>query len=77
MRRIVYSTDRKRVVALAREAGYSDYQIMKQLLAGEAGVTHRKRVLLEWADALGAKPSEILRAAARSGLIPNDRMPKG
>jgi hypothetical protein len=76
MSRLVYSTDRKKIVALAREAGRSDRDIIRQLLRGEYGVVHRKRVLLEWADALGMQPSEILREALQAGLIPNDRPPK-
>lgn len=76
MNRLVYSTDRRRIVALAREAGFSDRDILRQLLRGERGVEHRKKVLLEWAHALGMEPTEILREAMRAGLIPNDRPPK-
>lgn len=74
--RLVYSTDRGKIIALLREASFSDREIMQRLLSGEGGVTHRKRILLDWADALQMGPSEILREAARYGLIPNDRMPK-
>ena len=75
MSRPVYSTDRKRIVRLAREAGFSDRDILKQLLRGEYGVSHRKKVLLEWAEALGMEVSEILHEAMLAGLIPNDRPP--
>ena len=74
--RLVYSTDRKKIVALLREAGFADGDIIRRLLSGEYGTTHRKKVLLDWADALGMKPTEILREALRMGLIPNDQMPK-
>lgn len=60
---------------LAREKGLSDRDIIRQLLRGEYGVVHRKRVLLEWADALGMDVNEILREAVQAGLIPNDRPP--
>ena len=73
---LVYSTDRKKIIALLREEGFSDREIMRRLLSGEAGVTHRKKVLLDWAAALGLEPSEVLREATQFGLIPNDRMPK-
>ena len=72
---LVYSSDRKRIVALARAAGKSDEEIMKAILRGEYGVRHRKRLLLDWAVALGKEPSGILREAVRYGLLPNDRMP--
>ena len=74
--RLVYSTDRKKIVALLREAGFADGDIIRRLLSGEYATTHRKKVLLDWADALGMKPTEILREALRMGLIPNDQMPK-
>jgi len=72
---LVCSSDRKRIVALARAAGKSDEEIMKAILRGEYGVKHRKQLLLDWADALGKGPNEILREAVRFGLLPDDRMP--
>jgi len=48
-----YSSDRKKLVLLAREAGFSDREIMQKLLWGIAGATERKKTLLDWADAIG------------------------
>lgn len=75
MSRTVYSSDKKRLVRLARENGRSDCEIMKVLLRGEYGVLHRKKILLDWAGAFGMQPNEILRAAVECGLLRNDRMP--
>ncbi len=72
---LVYSTDANKIILLARAAGFSDLDIMRKLLENVYGVNQRKRLLLQWANDLGKEPSEILREAARHGLIPNDRMP--
>jgi hypothetical protein len=71
-----YSSDRKKLVLLAREAGFSDREIMQQLLRGIAGITERKKTLLDWADALEMEPNEVLREATRYALIPNPQLPK-
>ncbi len=49
---------------------------MQKLLWGIAGATERKKTLLDWADALGMEPNEVLREAAGYALIPNPQMPK-
>jgi hypothetical protein len=72
---LVYSSDLKSIVRLAREAGRSDLDIMKAILRGEFGTTHRKQLLLSWAPAFGREPKDILREAALHGLIPNAAMP--
>lgn len=76
MSSLKYSSDRKKLVLLAREAGFSDREIMQHLLRGIAGITERKKTLLDWADALGMEPNEVLREAAGYALIPNPQMPK-
>ena len=76
MSSLSYSSDRKKLVLLAREAGFSDREIMQQLLRGIAGITERKKTLLDWADALEMEPNEVLREAAEYALIPNPQMPK-
>ena len=76
MSSLKYSSDRKKLVLLAREAGFSDREIMRKLLWGIAGATERKKTLLDWADALGMEPNEVLREAAGYALIPNPQMPK-
>ncbi|PYU24118.1 MAG: hypothetical protein DMG30_09570 [Acidobacteria bacterium] len=73
--RLVYSDDRKFIVSALREKGLSTCDILRRLLEGEYGIVHRKELLLEWADALGMEPTEILREAVRCGLLPNARMP--
>jgi hypothetical protein len=72
---LVYSTDAGKIVRLAKEAGFSDLEIMKRLLAAVYGTNARKRILISWAERLGKTAKEILLDAAQHGLIPNDRMP--
>ena len=76
MARLVYSTVKKKLVELAREGGHSDCEILRRLLRGEYGVIHRKRLLLDWADAIGMEPSEILHKGVACGLLLNARMPQ-
>lgn len=76
MTRLVYSSDKKRLVELCRELNYSDCEIMRIILRGEYGVIHRKWILLDWAAALEMDASEVLREAVRCGLLANDRMPR-
>ena len=73
--RLVYSTDPKKIVAILREAGLSTCEILRRLVTGVYGTTQQKKLLLEWADAMGMQPSEILREAVHCGLLPNARMP--
>jgi len=73
--RLVYSTDPKKIVSLMRENGHSTCEILRLLITGEGGVKQQKKLLLEWADALGMEPTEILREAVRCGLLRNARMP--
>lgn len=75
MRRPIYSTDKRRIVMMAREEGLSDCEILRQLLRGEYGIFHRKQILLDWAGALEMEASEVLRTAVECGLLANDRMP--
>jgi hypothetical protein len=73
--RTVYSTDPKKIVAVLRESGLSTCEILRRLITGVYGTTEQKKLLLEWANALGMQPSEILREAVRCGLLQNARMP--
>jgi hypothetical protein len=73
--RLTYSTDRKKIVILMRENGHDTCEILRRLITCEYGITRQKKLLLEWADALEMKPTEILREAVRCGLLPNARMP--
>lgn len=72
---LVYSTDAKKIVRLLREKGLDTCQILRRLITGESGIRAQKKLLLEWADALGMEPSEILREAVRCGLLRSARMP--
>lgn len=69
------STDPKKIVAILRDAGLSTCEILRRLVTGVYGTTQQKKLLLEWADAMGMQPSEILREAVNCGLLPNARMP--
>jgi hypothetical protein len=73
--RLVYSTDPKKIVSALREKGLSTCEILRRLVTCEYGITQQKKLLIEWADALGMEPTEILREAVRCGLLPNARMP--
>ncbi len=72
---LVYTTDRKKIIALMRENGISTCKILRRLITAEYGITAQNNLLLEWADALGMAPTEILNEAVRCGLLPNARMP--
>ena len=73
--KLVYSDDADKIVLLAKEAGFSDADILKRLLANVAGVNERKRLLLRWAEPLKREPTELLREAERLGLIPSHHLP--
>jgi hypothetical protein len=63
-------------IASAREAGFSDAEILKEVLAGVYGSNNRRELVVEWGVLLGLEPSEALRVAHVAGLIPTVHPPR-
>lgn len=71
------TTQSKRMaIAAAREAGFSDAEILKQVLANVYGGDERRQLIIEWGELLGLKASEALRVAHAAGLIPSVHPPR-
>ena len=68
-------TDRKSAIAMAREGGMMDTEILKKALHGEGG-DERRRLVIEWGEALGYEATDALRLAHKAGLIPSSHPPK-
>ena len=68
--------DRKRLIAAAREAGFSDTEILREVLAGEYGGDRRRTLVVEWGELLGLDAKTALRVAQRAALIPTVHPPK-
>ena len=68
--------DRKRLIASAREAGFSDAEILREVLRGEFGGDQRRQLVVEWGELLELDASSALRAAFEAGLIPSVHPPK-
>ena len=68
--------DRKRLIATAREAGFSDEEILREVLRGEYGGDQRRRLVVEWGELLELDASSALRTAYEAGLIPSVHPPK-
>lgn len=73
---LVYTTDRKKIVEMARAAGLSDSDILRQVIKGEYGSTRRREIIIEWGKILGYSSIESLQLAKSSGLIPTLHLPK-
>lgn len=72
----VHNTDRKKIVALLREAEIPVCEILRRLMAGEKyTVNAQKKLLMEWADAFGMGATEALNTAVRCGLLASARLP--
>ncbi len=68
--------DRLRLIEVAREAGFSDSDILREVLRGEYGWTHRRELAVEWGQLLGLDASDALRLAHEAGLIPSAHPPR-
>jgi hypothetical protein len=73
--RMLKYTDRKSAIEMAREVGMSDKEILKNVSQGIGG-DERRRLIIEWGEALGYSASDVLRLAHRAGLIPSTHPPK-
>lgn len=67
--RLVYSTDKAHVVAMARSAGMSDAKIFGVLVANVYGKTERRNIICEWAPFLGLSQDEAITLAEANALI--------
>ena len=67
---------KRMAIASAREAGFSDAMILKEVLTGVYGRTARRELVVEWGAALGLEASEALRVAHAAGLIPSAHPPR-
>jgi hypothetical protein len=63
-------------IASAREAGFSDAEILREVLANVYGSTNRRELVIEWGELLGLEASEALRVAHAAGLIPSAHPPR-
>jgi hypothetical protein len=67
---------KQRRIAAAREAGFSDAEILKEVLRGVYGPNERRKLVVEWGELLGLEASEALRVAHAAGLIPSVHPPR-
>jgi hypothetical protein len=63
-------------IASAREAGFSDAEILREVLANVYGSNKRRELVVEWGELLGLTASEALRVAHAAGLIPSAHPPR-
>ena len=63
-------------IAAAREAGFSDAEILKQVLTNVYGGEERRKMVVEWRELLGLEASEASRVARAAGLIPSVHPPR-
>ncbi len=63
-----YSSDRVAIVREARKRGMTDGEILRSLCRSES-VQERRRIVREWAAALGLTELEALSVARREGVI--------
>jgi hypothetical protein len=71
------SANKLRLIRAAREAGFSDEDILREILRGVYGGEKRRRMVVEWGELLGRNPSDALRVAHAAGLIPSAHPPRG
>ncbi len=66
-----------RLITAARKIGMSDADILREVLGGEYGSERRRKLVVEWGEALGLTSSEALRLAHASGLLPSAHPARG
>ena len=64
-------------VAMARKRGWTDAEILRQLVIRVYGTEAKKQLIVEWAEALGLTPSDALQLARRANLISTPSLPRG
>ena len=73
----VSTTNKLRLIRAAREAGFSDEEILREVLRGVYGGEKRRKLVVEWGELMGRTPSDALRIAHAAGLIPSAHPPRG
>jgi hypothetical protein len=71
------AANKLRLIRAAREAGFSDEGILREVLRGVYGSEKRRSMVVEWGELLGRTPSDALRIAHVAGLIPSAHPPRG
>jgi hypothetical protein len=71
------TANKLRLIRAARDAGFSDEDILREVLRGVYGSEARRTMVVEWGELLGRAPSEVLRIAHAAGLIPSAHPPRG
>ncbi len=71
------TANKLRLIRAAREAGFSDEEILREVLRGVYESEKRRRLVVEWGELLGKAPSEALRIAHAAGLIASTHPPRG
>lgn len=67
--------NKQRLVKAAREAGFSDTEILQEVL--RYGSERRRKLVVEWGELLGLTVSESMRLAHAAGLLPSAQPPRG
>ncbi len=71
------TANKLRLIRAAREVGFSDEEILREVLRGVYGGEKRRRIVVEWGELLGRTASDALRIAHAAGLIPSAHPPRG
>jgi hypothetical protein len=71
------TTSKHRLIRAARDAGFSDADILREVLRGVYGSEKRRQMVVEWGELLGRTASEALRIAHAAALIPSAHPPRG
>jgi hypothetical protein len=71
------TANKLRLIRAARDAGFSDEDILREVLRGVYGSEERRTIVVEWGELLSRTPSEALRIAHAAGLIPSAHPPRG
>jgi hypothetical protein len=71
------TANKLRLIRTAREAGFSDEDILREVLRGVYGSEKPRGMVVEWRELLGRTPSDALRIAHAVGLIPSAHPPRG
>jgi len=69
--------NKQRLIKAGRKAGFSNMEVLQEVLRGEYASERRRKLILEWGKLLGLTVSDSLRIAHAAGLLPSARPPRG